>query len=66
LRRALIITGCVLIVAGLLWPLAARTGLGRLPGDISIRRGSFHFYFPLVTSLIVSLALSLILWLMRK
>jgi hypothetical protein len=66
LRRVLIIAGVVLIAAGLLWPLLTRLGLGRLPGDISIQRGNFSFYFPLVTSLVVSAALTLLFWLFRR
>jgi hypothetical protein len=64
--RWLIIAGVVLIVLGLAWPLLAKLGLGRLPGDIRIERDGFTFYFPIVTGLIVSAVLSLILWLFRK
>jgi hypothetical protein len=41
-------------------------GLGRLPGDIVIDRGSFYFYLPITTSILVSLLLSLILWLVSR
>jgi len=47
--RWLIIAGVVLIVLGLAWPLLAKLGLGRLPGDIRIERDGFTFYFPIVT-----------------
>jgi len=62
--RALIAAGLVLVAAG----LAVQLGLplGRLPGDIIIRRGSGTFYFPIVTCLIVSLVLSIIVALVRK
>jgi membrane protein implicated in regulation of membrane protease activity len=66
LRRILIIAGAVLIAAGLLLPLLTRLGLGRLPGDISVQRGNFSFYFPLVSSLVVSAALTLLFWLFRR
>ena len=56
----------VLIAAGLLWPLVQKLGLGRLPGDIVIERENFRFYFPIVTSLVISVALSLILWLLNR
>jgi hypothetical protein len=46
------------VLAGIAWPLLARIGLGRLPGDIMIQRGSTSFYFPLVTCIIVSIVLS--------
>jgi hypothetical protein len=64
--RWLIVAGVVLIVLGLAWPLVTKLGLGRLPGDIHIEREGFSFYFPLMTGLIVSVVLSLILWLFRR
>ena len=66
MSRWLIIFGLVLIAAGLLWPMLQKLGLGRLPGDIVIERGNFRFYFPIATSLIVSVVLSLILWLLNR
>lgn len=66
MNRWLIIFGVVLIAAGLLWPLLQKIGLGRLPGDIVIERENFRFYFPIVTSLIISVVLSLILWLLKR
>ena len=63
MQRFLIILGIVLVAIGMLWPFIQRLGLGRLPGDIVIDRPGFTFYFPLVTSIIISLVLSLILWL---
>jgi hypothetical protein len=62
MARWLIILGVVLILAGLLWPWFTKLGLGRLPGDIVIERDGFRFHFPLMTSILISLALSLILW----
>ena len=64
--RWLITLGIVLLVAGLLWPLLQKFGLGRLPGDIVIERGNFRFYLPLGTSLLISLVLSLLLWLLNR
>jgi hypothetical protein len=66
LARWLIILGVVLIVAGLLWPWLTRLGLGRLPGEIVIEREGFRLYIPLATSLLISLVLSLILWLLNR
>jgi hypothetical protein len=66
MSRWLIIFGVVLIALGLLWPLLQKLGLGRLPGDIVIERGNFRFYFPIVTSLIISVVLSLILCLLNR
>ena len=48
------------------WPALAKLGLGRLPGDLAFRRGGFTLYLPLATSLIASLVLSVILWLIRR
>jgi hypothetical protein len=66
MTRWLIILGVVLILAGLLWPWLAKLGLGRLPGDIAIERENFRLYFPITTSILISLALSLILWLLNR
>jgi hypothetical protein len=66
MTRWLIITGVALIVLGLAWPYLGKLGLGRLPGDIRIEREGFTLYLPITTSIIFSLALSLILWLFRK
>ena len=64
--RALIIAGVILIVLGLLFTVFGKMGIGKLPGDIVVRRGSFTFYFPLMTSILLSLFLSGILWLFRR
>jgi Protein of unknown function (DUF2905) len=64
--RWLIILGVALIVAGLLWPWLGRLGLGRLPGDIVIERENFRLYLPITTSILVSIVLSLILWLLNR
>jgi hypothetical protein len=65
MQRWLILFGLVLIAAGLLWPLLTKSGLGRLPGDIVIERENFRIYLPLATSLIISLFLSVVLWLLN-
>ena len=56
--RILIILGLVIAGAGLLMVLGVP--IGRLPGDLTIRRGNFSFYFPLATSIIVSILLTLL------
>ena len=66
MQRALILIGALLVIVGLAWPLIARLGLGRLPGDIHIRNGGGDFYFPIVTCLIVSIVISVILWIFRR
>jgi ribose/xylose/arabinose/galactoside ABC-type transport system permease subunit len=64
--RILITIGVVLIVVGLAWPWIQRLGLGRLPGDIVIERENFRLYFPITTSILISVLLTLIFWFMRK
>lgn len=66
MSRLLIMLGVILVVAGLAWPLLAKLGLGRLPGDIHIEREGFSFFFPITTGLIISAVISLIVWLLRK
>lgn len=66
MSRTLIILGIVILVVGLLWPWLSKLGLGRLPGDIIVERENFRFYFPLATSIIVSIVLTLIFWFLRK
>jgi hypothetical protein len=58
--------GVALVVLGLAWPWIDKLGLGRLPGDFRIEREGFSFYFPLTTSIIVSIAVSLLIWLLRR
>lgn len=68
LGRPLIIMGLLLVVAGLMISFAPKlpTWLGRLPGDISIKRDNFSFHFPIVTCLIISAIISLIMWLLKR
>jgi uncharacterized protein HemY len=70
MSRWLIVIGVVLILVGLAWPWLTKLGLFRLPGDIVIERENFRFYFPITTmlllSVVISLVLTLILWLLRK
>ena len=65
-QRFLIVAGLVILAAGFLWPFVAKLGLGRLPGDIVIQRENVTLYFPLATGILVSLVLSLLLWLLAR
>ena len=65
LRTLLIAGGIVLLLAGLAWPWLSRY-LGRLPGDVVVRRDHFTFVFPIVTCLVVSVLLTLLLWLFGR
>lgn len=66
MSRFLIVLGLVILALGLLWPILGRLGLGRLPGDVVIQRGSFSFYFPLATCIIISIVLSVAFWLFNR
>jgi len=66
MQRLLIILGIVILVVGVAWPWITKLGLGRLPGDINIERDGWSFHFPLMTSIIVSIVLSIVIWLFRK
>jgi hypothetical protein len=64
--RLLILLGLVLVALGVLWPLLPKHGLPRLPGDIVIERDNFRVYLPLATSLLISVVLSVLLWLLNR
>ena len=66
LGRTLMMTGGVLFLLGLALNLLGRSGLGRLPGDFVVERAHVTFYFPIVTSILLSLLLTGILWLLRR
>lgn len=62
----LIVVGVLIVIIGLVWLLAPSIPwLGKLPGDIVINRGHFRFYFPLATSILLSVLLTAIVWLVR-
>ncbi|MDR3486193.1 MAG: DUF2905 domain-containing protein [Bradyrhizobium sp.] len=66
MARFLVVLGLVLLVAGLLWPYLSQIGLGRLSGDIVIRRENVTFYFPLMTCLLLSVLFSLVFWVVNR
>ena len=66
MQRTLIVIGIVIALAGVLWPWISRLPFGRLPGDIRIETASGGFFFPIVTCVVISIVLSLVLWLFRK
>ena len=66
MAKMLIFAGVVLIVAGVIWSVAERFGLGRLPGDIAVEGENVRFYFPITTSIVISLVLSLLFWMFRR
>ena len=66
MSRLLIGLGLIILLIGITWPWLSRLGLSRLPGDIIIERENFHFYFPLATTIILSIILSAVLWLLSR
>jgi len=66
MQRSLILLGLAILAVGLLWPWIRRLGPGRLPGDIRLQTAHGVFYFPIVTCLVLSIVLSLVLWLFRR
>ena len=63
----LILVGVLFVIAGLLVTIGGRFfGLGRLPGDIIVRRQNFTFYFPVVTSIVLSVILTLVMWFLNR
>ncbi|MGJ9419039.1 DUF2905 domain-containing protein [Massilia sp. CMS3.1] len=66
MQRTLIVIGLVIAAIGLAWPWRRRLPLGRLPGDIHVVREGFSFSFPVVTCIVISIVISLILWIFRR
>jgi len=66
MQRLLIGAGLLIATIGLLWPWLSKLPLGRLPGDIIIDRPGFKLFAPFTTMIVLSLVLSLILWLLRR
>ena len=66
MQRLLIILGGLVVLIGIAWPWVSKLPLGRLPGDIVVNRPGFRFFMPVTTMIILSIVLSLILWLLRK
>ena len=66
MQRLLILIGVAIVLAGIAWPWLSRLPFGRLPGDINVERDGWSFHFPLMTSVVASIVLTLLVWLMRK
>ena len=66
IQKIFIIIGVLFIIVGLLYPFLKDIGLGRLPGDIVIKKENSSFYFPIVTCIVVSVVVSLILMFLKK
>jgi hypothetical protein len=65
IRTVLLAGGIALVVAAIAWPVLSRY-FGRLPGDVVVRRPGFTLVFPIVTCLLLSLLVTLLLWIFRR
>lgn len=71
ISKILIVSGISLVAAGLFWEFGGKHlpighSLGRLPGDIAVERPGVKFYFPLMSSIVLSVLLSVVIWLVNK
>lgn len=66
MSRLLIVLGLVIALIGVLWPWLSKIPFGRLPGDLRIERPGGSFYFPIATSIVISIVISLLLYLFRR
>jgi hypothetical protein len=66
MQRTLIAAGVLIALVGLLWPWVSKLPLGRLPGDVMIDKPGFKLFAPFTTMIVVSLVLSLLVWLLRR
>ena len=66
MQKLFIILGLIFILIGIFFPLLAQLRIGKLPGDFVVKREHFTFYFPLATSIILSILLSILFWFFRK
>ena len=66
MRRVLIVLGLAIVAIGIAWPWLSKLPLGRLPGDFVVDRPGLKVFFPLTTMIILSIVVSLLLWLFRR
>lgn len=66
MQRTLVVVGLLIAVAGVLWPWLSKLPFGRLPGDIVVDRPGFKLFAPFTSMIVVSLLLTLVLWLLRR
>ena len=66
MQKTLIVIGIAVLVIGLLWPWLGKIPFGRLPGDIIINRPNLKIYIPITTMILISIIISVVLWIMRK
>ena len=66
MAKWLITIGVICVALGLLWPLITKLGLGELPGDMRVERKGYSFFFPITTCIVVSIVISVLLWIFRR
>jgi hypothetical protein len=66
MQKTLIILGILVLATGILWPWISKLPIGRLPGDIIIDKPGLKVYIPITTMILVSVIVSVILWVLRK
>lgn len=66
MNKTIIYIGVLVIAVGLLWPWITKLPIGRLPGDIAIKKEGFQMYFPITTMIVISVVISILLWLFKK
>jgi hypothetical protein len=66
MQRTLIVLGLAIAAIGVAWPWLGRLPFGRLPGDIHVVREGFSFHFPIVTCIVISVVVTVLLWLFRR
>ncbi|MGD8407246.1 MAG: DUF2905 domain-containing protein [Thiohalophilus sp.] len=66
MQKVLITIGVILVLLGLLWPWLNKLGLFRLPGDIVVEKENLRFYFPITSAIIISIVISVLLWLFKR
>ena len=66
MQKTLIVIGIVVVAIGLLWPWLGKIPLGRLPGDLVINRPNLKIYIPITTMVLISIIISVVLWILRK
>lgn len=66
MQKVFIVIGLLIVAVGLAWPWISKLPIGRLPGDIVVDRPGFKFFFPITTMIIISIVVSLLMWLFRR
>ena len=66
MNRTIIIIGIIIVIIGLAWPILGKLPIGRLPGDIIIKKEDFSFYFPITTMILVSIIITALFYLFKK